>query len=153
MNVVVCTLSASRPVAGVVHPAILQYLFPYSDGQPLTGADKQLSDTLLRLWVNFATTGDPTPDASLGFRWTPISASKQAYLSLTPTPTMTSSSRLNEWLLWTSFPTEANRFLHLDRIQDPRRPYSATSSSPAPQPPEENFFSFLLALICYFIAF
>ncbi|XP_069986152.1 juvenile hormone esterase isoform X2 [Penaeus vannamei] len=108
----------SRGQKWVVHPAILQYLFPYTDGQPLTGADKQLSDTLLRLWVNFATTGDPTPDASLGFRWTPISASKQAYLSLTPTPTMTSSSRLNEWLLWTSFPTEANRFLHLDRIQE-----------------------------------
>ncbi|XP_047479106.1 cholinesterase 1-like isoform X2 [Penaeus chinensis] len=111
-------LMHNRGQEWVVHPAILQYLFPYPDAPRLKGEDRQLSDTLLKLWVNFASTGDPTPDSSLGFRWASVSASRQAHLSLTPTPVMTSSSRLNEWLLWTSFPTEANRFLHLDRIQE-----------------------------------
>ncbi|XP_063600367.1 cholinesterase 1-like isoform X1 [Penaeus indicus] len=111
-------LMHNRGQEWVVHPAILQYLFPYPNAPRLKGEDKQLSDTLLKLWVNFASTGDPTPDSSLGFRWPSVSASRQAHLSFTPMPVMTSSSRLNEWLLWTSFPTEANRFLHLDRIQE-----------------------------------
>ncbi|XP_037773831.1 cholinesterase 1-like isoform X1 [Penaeus monodon] len=111
-------LMHSRGEEWVVHPAILQYLFPYPNAPRLKGEDKQLSDTLLKLWVNFASTGDPTPDSSLGFRWMSVSASEQTLLRLTPTPVMTASSRLNEWLLWTSFPTEANRFLHLDRFQE-----------------------------------
>ncbi|XP_042885637.1 venom carboxylesterase-6-like [Penaeus japonicus] len=102
----------------VVHPAILQYLFPYRNAQQLEGVDKQLSDTLVKLWVNFARSGDPTPDSSLGFRWSSVSESKRAHLRLTPTPIMTPHSRLDEWLLWTSLPTEANRFLHLERIQE-----------------------------------
>src|SRR5262245_29962164 len=47
---------------GAYHASELQYLFPLAaevPAPPLTAAQEQLSDTMVRYWVEFARTGDP----------------------------------------------------------------------------------------------
>ncbi|XP_063853909.1 uncharacterized protein LOC135096373 isoform X3 [Scylla paramamosain] len=48
---------------------------------------------MMKLWVNFAALGNPTPDESLGFIWRPATADELQHLSLTPTPAMKGDTR------------------------------------------------------------
>ncbi|XP_047472574.1 esterase E4-like isoform X1 [Penaeus chinensis] len=62
--------------------------------QPLTSSeDLAVRNIVTSLWANFAATGDPTPDDSLGFKWAAANETQLHYLSLTPTPTMQDDSR------------------------------------------------------------
>ncbi|XP_045131337.1 juvenile hormone esterase-like isoform X2 [Portunus trituberculatus] len=55
--------------------------------------DLALRDIITTLWTNFAATGNPTPDGSLGFTWEPSTANNLHYLSLTPSPSMQPDNR------------------------------------------------------------
>ncbi|XP_055308049.1 juvenile hormone esterase isoform X2 [Sitodiplosis mosellana] len=58
---------------GVSHAEELQYLFPIADGLFIsalpTKEDEQVRKAITQLWVNFARTGNPTPDSSDLPKW------------------------------------------------------------------------------------
>ncbi|XP_037804592.1 carboxylesterase 1E-like [Penaeus monodon] len=92
----------------------LQYLFNGTTFAPLRNLDdRRLSDLIVLMWTNFAATGYPTPDNSLGFWWTPVkSPSPLPYLCLMPTPTMAWEGLSSMYEFWTSLPTYQNRVLN-----------------------------------------
>ncbi|XP_071526965.1 carboxylic ester hydrolase-like [Panulirus ornatus] len=73
--------------------------------------DLRLRDIMTSLWVNFATTGNPTPDDSLGFTWETATEDNLHYLSLTPTPSMHQDSRRQVRKFFGSLPTKQNQIL------------------------------------------
>ncbi|XP_050727496.1 esterase E4-like [Eriocheir sinensis] len=74
--------------------------------------DLAVSDIMTTLWTNFATTGNPTPDDSLGFKWEPSTADNLHYLSLTPSPSMQPDNRKEVRKFHNSLPTTKNLILH-----------------------------------------
>lgn len=78
--------------------------------------DLRLRDILTKLWVNFAATGNPTPDESLGFIWRSATADELQHLSLTPTPAMKSYARREVRAFWETLPTKQNLLLHPEKI-------------------------------------
>ncbi|XP_031627736.1 venom carboxylesterase-6 [Contarinia nasturtii] len=58
---------------GVSHAEELQYLFPIADGLFIsalpTKEDEEIRKAITQLWVNFASTGNPTPDSSDLPKW------------------------------------------------------------------------------------
>ncbi|XP_042880557.1 juvenile hormone esterase-like [Penaeus japonicus] len=97
----------------ITHADDMFYLFTGGDTwQPLTSSeDLAVRDIMTALWVNFAATGDPTPDDSLGFRWAAVNETQMHYLSLTPTPSMQDYSRSQVREFFASLPTRQNRLL------------------------------------------
>ncbi|KAF4526360.1 hypothetical protein B566_EDAN014098 [Ephemera danica] len=67
---------------GTTHFDDLGYLFARSsvlDGfRRLSTSDQKTIDRMTKLWSNFATTGNPTPDSSLGVIWEPVTAPSHA---------------------------------------------------------------------------
>ncbi|ROT66414.1 JHE-like carboxylesterase 1 [Penaeus vannamei] len=61
--------------------------------------DLTLREVILSAWTNFAATGNPTPDNTLGFVWEAASEDDLRYLSLTPTPTMQNDQR-KKWVFY-----------------------------------------------------
>jgi len=78
----------------VNHADDLQYMFSskFVTSSP-TDADRKLSEIIIKLWTNFAAYGNPTPDRSLGFIWSPVSLKQQPHLVLEPKPYMESDTR------------------------------------------------------------
>ncbi|MPC62495.1 hypothetical protein E2C01_056580 [Portunus trituberculatus] len=78
------------PGKGVSHSDEMFYMFPGApDWKPLTHpADLAMREVFIKLWTNFAATGNPTPDSSLGFTWEAISKEEQKFLVLLPSPIM-----------------------------------------------------------------
>ncbi|KAG0727829.1 Venom carboxylesterase-6 [Chionoecetes opilio] len=74
--------------------------------------DLALRDIITTLWTNFAATGNPTPDASLGFTWEPSTTDNLKYLSLKPSPSMQPDSRKEARKFHNSLPTQENIILH-----------------------------------------
>ncbi|XP_045105455.1 juvenile hormone esterase-like isoform X2 [Portunus trituberculatus] len=74
----------------VSHSDEMFYMFPGApDWKPLTHpADLAMREVFIKLWTNFAATGNPTPDSSLGFTWEAISKEEQKFLVLLPSPIM-----------------------------------------------------------------
>nr|XP_027208674.1 uncharacterized protein LOC113802318 [Penaeus vannamei] len=66
----------------------LQYLFSFDKLNVSLTKEEDLfvSRIMVDLWTNFAATGNPTPDLSLGFKWTPTEASSLSYLGITSAP-------------------------------------------------------------------
>ncbi|XP_050727486.1 esterase E4-like isoform X2 [Eriocheir sinensis] len=105
----------------VCHGDDLFYLFPAGpilmpppDGpQDLQRPDDlAVRDIISKLWTNFAATGDPTPDDSLGFKWEPSTADNLHYLSLTTSPSMQPDSRKEALKFYNSLPIPENLILH-----------------------------------------
>uniref|UniRef100_A0A1L8DJ66 Carboxylic ester hydrolase n=1 Tax=Nyssomyia neivai TaxID=330878 RepID=A0A1L8DJ66_9DIPT len=71
---------------GVSHCDELLYLFPLLHKAPFKSApnkeDILVQETLVKLWVNFATTGKPTPAGSVDFDWTPTKKFPLDYLRI-----------------------------------------------------------------------
>lgn len=103
----------------VVHGDDLLHLFniPSPAPGPLAQpADLFMRDIILTLWTNFAATGNPTPDGSLGFRWCPTSETNQWYLALNTSPVMKRDSSENMLEFWRNMPTKKNLLLHPERF-------------------------------------
>lgn len=123
-------LNSVLPGSWVSHGDDLFYLFrggpllqpfePPSDNPTDITAEKdlRLREAMLSLWTNFATTGNPTPDDSLGFRWRSTTPNDFSFLVLSPKPRMTRDTRQEARDFANSLPTELNRLLHPDLIQE-----------------------------------
>ncbi|KAL0880455.1 hypothetical protein ABMA27_002869 [Loxostege sticticalis] len=76
-------LLEEKPIT--LHADDLPYIFPakifnqkiYKDLENL-----KLIENITKLWTNFAKHGNPTPDNSLGVKWTPFSVEGQDYLDI-----------------------------------------------------------------------
>ncbi|XP_071518499.1 carboxylic ester hydrolase-like isoform X2 [Panulirus ornatus] len=102
----------------VSHADDLFYLF---SGGPLwkpleRQEDLELRDVITKLWANFAATGNPTPDDSLGFTWDPVTDNDFRYLALKPSPAMEEDYKNETREFWASLPLKQNLILHPDRV-------------------------------------
>ncbi|XP_076058877.1 juvenile hormone esterase-like [Oratosquilla oratoria] len=78
----------------ITHADDLLYLFEGGRFKPLEREeDLALRDFMTALWTNFAETGNPTPDDSLGFKWEPVKESNFRQLVLGPKPHMEDDTR------------------------------------------------------------
>lgn len=92
---------------GVCHADELQYLFPVGEQLfkdiPLSDKDNKMIDTITKLWVNFATTGNPTPEVSkdVPIKWTPVRTEALEYLRIgqdqVEMSTNLNQDRMNFW--------------------------------------------------------
>ncbi|XP_022832964.1 venom carboxylesterase-6-like [Spodoptera litura] len=69
---------------GVCHADDLMHLFPIGFlSNPFSPEDLKMSETIVTLWTNFATTGNPNKPVPVPFKWeTATSGSKMEYLEL-----------------------------------------------------------------------
>ncbi|XP_076232205.1 carboxylic ester hydrolase [Calliopsis andreniformis] len=73
---------------GVSHADELQYLFPVGEqlfqDTPLSKEDHKMVDIITSLWVNFASTGNPTPEISkqIPIKWKPVRTQALEYLHI-----------------------------------------------------------------------
>ncbi|KAK8391506.1 hypothetical protein O3P69_017223 [Scylla paramamosain] len=108
-------ITQERKMVG--HGDDMIYLFDF----PAMGSLKRLQDLqvqeiLVDLFTNFAFTGNPTANGTLGFRWTPIEPEGPLrYLSITTIPTMQTVDRQHREF-WTSMPTKINKVLYPERF-------------------------------------
>nr|WGO51729.1 putative antennal esterase CXE33 [Ectropis grisescens] len=75
---------------GVCHADELMHLFPiYFLSKPFSKEDIKFSETIITLWTNFATTGDPNKPVKVPFTWEPASGSEtMEYLDISEAPAM-----------------------------------------------------------------
>lgn len=102
----------------IPHMDDLMYMF---EGGPILPqledeVDLKLRKTILKLWTNFAATGNPTPDDSLGFVWEPVKGEDLKYLALQPSPAMEEDYRKETRDFWYSLPLKQNLYLHPERV-------------------------------------
>ncbi|KAK4306049.1 hypothetical protein Pmani_022106 [Petrolisthes manimaculis] len=92
--------------------------------------DLFLRELMLQLWLNFATTGNPTPDDSLGFTWDAVTPDSLHHLNLSLQPAMEPDTRKQTREFWESLPTKQNKILNPDKIiyfpTQPSRPQKHT---------------------------
>nr|ALT10384.1 juvenile hormone esterase-like protein 2 [Portunus trituberculatus] len=79
--------------------------------------DLHVRDMMLKMWTNFATSGNPTPDASLGFTWEPSTADNLHYLAITTSPSMQPDNRKKTRDFFASLPISTWRILYADQQQ------------------------------------
>lgn len=79
-------------------------------------ADLKLRDIITKLWFNFASTGNPTPDDSLGFIWEAASEDNIHHLALNPSPSMENDHRQEVRKFVESLPTKQNFLLHPELV-------------------------------------
>ncbi|XP_076058871.1 juvenile hormone esterase-like [Oratosquilla oratoria] len=90
----------------VQHADELIYLFATKRLKPLEQEeDLSLRETIASLWTNFAKTGNPTPDDTLGFKWDSAKESSLQHLVLQPKPFLESDTRQKARDFWLQFPT------------------------------------------------
>lgn len=109
-------VTQEREMAG--HGDDLLFLFYFPPIGPLKRLqDLHVQEILVNLFTNFASTGNPTINGTLGFRWTPVDRQGPLhYLSITATPKMQMvDKQLREF--WTSMPTKINKVLYPERFQ------------------------------------
>ncbi|ROT83284.1 JHE-like carboxylesterase 1 [Penaeus vannamei] len=102
----------------VSHGDDLQYLFSSSNGFPYLRIKDDLltGEMITTLWTNFAKTGKPTPDDSLGFEWDPVTDASLVHLSLSPSPEMRKDNRTQLRSFWQSLPTRQNQILFPEEV-------------------------------------
>nr|XP_027227009.1 cholinesterase 1-like isoform X1 [Penaeus vannamei] len=104
----------------VSHMDDLQYLFDfkYLNISLSKEEDFFVSRIMVDLWTNFAATGDPTPDMSMGFKWTPTEVSKTSYLGITSSPTMKVVDDRQDLEFWRNLPKKMNKLLYPERFHN-----------------------------------
>ncbi|XP_063588384.1 carboxylic ester hydrolase-like [Penaeus indicus] len=81
--------------------------------------DQKMRDIMVKLWVNFATTGNPTPDDSLGFTWDPTTQETRHHrLNLNTNPVMEEESRKEVLDFWATLPLLENVILDPGKVTD-----------------------------------
>ncbi|XP_068619891.1 juvenile hormone esterase-like [Battus philenor] len=62
---------------GICHADELMHLFPISFlSKPFSEEDRKISELIITLWTNFATTGNPNSPVKVPLKWEPASSSK-----------------------------------------------------------------------------
>ncbi|XP_011550237.3 esterase E4 isoform X1 [Plutella xylostella] len=85
LNIMKNVIMGVPEVAGASHVDELFYLFSTNmTADTYRGQEdaRQKVDVMTKLWTDFAKTGNPTPDDSLGVKWRPYSQSGGEYLSI-----------------------------------------------------------------------
>ncbi|XP_042856542.1 juvenile hormone esterase-like isoform X2 [Penaeus japonicus] len=102
----------------VGHTDDIQYLFSQEKFHMKLQRDEDLfvSRIMVDLWTNFATTGHPTPDLSLGFSWIPTSFLKDSYLAITSSPDMKKLKNCKVRKFWKNMPMKNNKLLYPERF-------------------------------------
>lgn len=126
----------------VTHVDDIFYLFTGGRWQPLTQpTDLELRDIFTKLWANFAATGNPTPDSSMGFTWEPSLQSNLHYLSLSPSPVMKPDTREKVRDFFATLPLHQNQILQgrypsqfLTTLPPEEEPASVTQLPPTTTP-------------------
>ncbi|XP_042857967.1 cholinesterase 1-like [Penaeus japonicus] len=99
------------------HGDDIQYLFSQKFfNTTLKGEDRFVGDIFVELWTNFAATGNPTPDLSLGFKWEPVTKPGDGYLAITSSPTMKTFDNQEIRHFWKNMPLKANKLLDPERF-------------------------------------
>ncbi|XP_013147739.1 PREDICTED: venom carboxylesterase-6-like [Papilio polytes] len=63
---------------GICHADELMHLFPiHFLSKPFSEEDRRISELIITMWTNFATTGDPNKPNKLPFKWEPATSSKR----------------------------------------------------------------------------
>ncbi|XP_047475479.1 juvenile hormone esterase-like isoform X2 [Penaeus chinensis] len=119
----------------ITHADDLYYLFrggpifapdfpPDRPGDLQDEDDLRLRDIITAMWTNFAATGNPTPDDSLGFKWEAATESSFRHLVLKPSPEMEDDQRQETRNFLTSLPTKVNKLLQPERFLEEGDPTS-----------------------------
>jgi len=102
------------------HGDDLNYLFKFNPDFVNETTDhpaaKKLESIMLDLWTNFADNGNPTPDRSLGFTWSPVTLTSTDHLVLKPEPYMEADTRCERRKVYSTFNITINQELFPDRI-------------------------------------
>ncbi|KAG0729375.1 Venom carboxylesterase-6 [Chionoecetes opilio] len=96
----------------IAHGDNNQYLAYPKYGNLHTEGDKAVGEYFVNMWANFATTGDPTPDDSLGFTWEMTEPTSLPHLNLQPHPFMETDQRAQTRAFWESLPLRINNLLN-----------------------------------------
>ncbi|XP_063612199.1 venom carboxylesterase-6-like, partial [Penaeus indicus] len=118
----------------VSHGDDIQYLFDF-EAMNLTlrrEEDLFVKRIMVDLWTNFAATGHPTPDLSLGFTWEPVTKSGDSYLALTSSPSMKTYDNEEVRHFWRNMPLKTNQLLDPGRFRRCDRPAVAGAPSDSP---------------------
>ncbi|ROT81523.1 JHE-like carboxylesterase 1 [Penaeus vannamei] len=67
-------------------------------------------------FCTFSLRWNPTPDLSLGFKWTPMSHARDTHLAINLTPFMKEFSYHQVYDFWRNMPTKKNKLLHPKRF-------------------------------------
>ncbi|XP_037804945.1 cholinesterase 1-like [Penaeus monodon] len=102
----------------VSHGDDLQYLFDFGAMNLTLHREEDLfvRRIMVDLWTNFAATGDPTPDMSLGFTWEPATESGDSYLAITSSPSMKTFDNEEIRHFWRNMPLKTNQLLDPGRF-------------------------------------
>ncbi|XP_037793387.1 esterase FE4-like [Penaeus monodon] len=104
----------------VSHMDDLQYLFSFDNLNISMSKEEDffVSRIMVDLWTNFAATGNPTPDMSMGFKWTPTDDSKLSYLGITSSPIMKVFDDVQDLEFWRNLPKKVNKLLYPERFRN-----------------------------------
>ncbi|KAJ0180162.1 hypothetical protein K1T71_004753 [Dendrolimus kikuchii] len=101
-----------RSMKGACHAEEIFYLF-YNDFNKLYYNEeeklREIVFKLTKLWTNFARTGNPTPDSSLGIKWKPYTMSNREYMKLNEPFSMGEYAERDRIEFWDSLYCEAGR--------------------------------------------
>ncbi|XP_060801235.1 juvenile hormone esterase-like [Amyelois transitella] len=101
--------SSVPSMKGATHADDLFYFFYNSENDGIYKNQKKIKEiihNLTKMWTNFAKTGNPTPDKSLGVTWQSYNAAKQ-YMMLEEPPTMRANPDNDRLEFWNNLYCEA----------------------------------------------
>ncbi|KAK4306806.1 hypothetical protein Pmani_021392 [Petrolisthes manimaculis] len=96
----------------VCHGDELQYIVNPQHANLTTTDDLFLGNIIPTMWTNFAKTGNPTPDLSMGFVWEVSNPSSLQHLKILPQPVMEGDQRTDVRAFWETLPLRINNLLH-----------------------------------------
>ncbi|XP_050701834.1 juvenile hormone esterase-like [Eriocheir sinensis] len=96
----------------VSHTDEMQYYMYPRYANLNTTEDQILGQHIPALWANFAQTGNPTPDDSLGFTWEMTEPTMLSHLKILPEPFMETDQRAEARAFWESLPLRINNLLN-----------------------------------------
>ncbi|KAK3873204.1 hypothetical protein Pcinc_021773 [Petrolisthes cinctipes] len=95
----------------VSHGDEMQYLINPLHASLSLPDDVTVGELFPALWTNFAKTGNPTPDGSLGFMWEMSNPSSLQHLKILPQPVMEADQRADVRAFWETLPLRINNLL------------------------------------------
>ncbi|KAK3857668.1 hypothetical protein Pcinc_036090 [Petrolisthes cinctipes] len=95
----------------VCHADELQYIVYPQHANLTTPDDLYLGNIIPTMWTNFAKTGNPTPDLSMGFLWEMSNPTSLQHLKILPQPVMEGDQRTDVRAFWETLPLRINNLL------------------------------------------